>query len=104
MKTFFLIDGFAFLYRAYYAVPEMKNFEGVNMNAVYGFLRMILKRFSKRPDYLVIARDSPEKTFRHEQSPDYKAHRKKMEDDFKDQIPILRQIIEDLGIPSVAVP
>jgi DNA polymerase-1 len=104
MKQFFLIDGFAFLYRAYYAVPEMKNFEGKNMNAVYGFLRMMLKRFAKHPDYVVIARDSPEETFRHKQFPDYKAQRKKMEDDFKDQIPLLRQIVEELGIPSVAIP
>lgn len=104
MKTFYLIDGFAFLYRAYYAVPEMKNFEGKNLNAVYGFLRMMLKRFSKHPEYLVITRDSPEKTFRHEQFPEYKAQRKKMEDDFKDQIPLLRQIVEDLGIPAIAVP
>jgi DNA polymerase-1 len=96
MKQFFLIDGFAFLYRAYYAFPEMKNFDGVNLNAVYGFLRMMLKRFAQHPDYLVIARDSPGKTFRHEQFSAYKAHRKKMEDDFKDQIPLIRQIIEDL--------
>ena len=104
MKTFFLIDGFAFLYRAYYAVPEMKNFEGKNLNAVYGFLRMILKRMAKRPDYLVITRDSPEETFRHQQYSDYKAQRKKMEDDFKDQIPLLRQIVDQLAIPSVAIP
>jgi DNA polymerase-1 len=96
MKQFFLIDGFAFLYRAYYAFPEMKNFDGVNMNAVYGFLRMMLRRFAQRPEYLVIARDSPGKTFRHEQSSSYKAHRKKMENDFKDQIPLMRTIIEDL--------
>jgi DNA polymerase-1 len=104
MKKFFLMDGFAFLYRAYYAFPEMKNFEGTNMNAVYGFLRMLLKRVAKRPEYLIIAWDSPEKTFRHEQLESYKANRKKMEADFKDQIPLLRQIVEDLQIPSLAVP
>lgn len=104
MKTFFLIDGFAFVYRAYYAFPEMRNAEGMNVNAVYGFIRMMLKRFAKHPDYFVIARDSPGKTFRHEAFEDYKANRKKMEDDFKLQIPLLRQIIEDLGIPSLAIP
>ncbi|MDR2191039.1 MAG: hypothetical protein LBP53_07975 [Candidatus Peribacteria bacterium] len=103
MKQFFLIDGFAFLYRAYYAFPEMKNFDGKNMNAVYGFLRMLLKRLGQHPEYLMIARDSPEKTFRHEEFADYKAHRKKMEDDFKDQIPLLREIIEKLTIPSLAI-
>lgn len=103
MKTFFLIDGFAFLYRAYYAFPEMRNAEGMNVNAVYGFLRMMLKRFVKKPDYFVIAWDSPEKTFRHEQHQEYKANRKKMEDDFKDQIPLLHQIISELNIPCLAV-
>ncbi|MBQ7074750.1 hypothetical protein IJM86_07055 [bacterium] len=52
MKNLSLIDGFAVLYRAYYAFPEMKNAEGQNLNAVYGFLRMLLKRLSHKPDYL----------------------------------------------------
>ena len=103
MKKLFLIDGFAFLYRAYYAFPEMRNGEGMNVNAVYGFLRMMIKRFAKKPDYFVIAWDSPEKTFRHEHLPDYKANRKKMEDDFTKQIPFVQQIISELGIPSLAV-
>ena len=59
MKQFFLVDGFAFVYRAYYAFPEMRNEEGMNVNAIYGFLRMMLKRFAKHPDYVVIAWDSP---------------------------------------------
>jgi len=104
MKQFFLIDGFAFLYRAYYAFPEMKNAEGMNVNAVYGFFRMMLKRFVKKPDFFVIAWDSQEKTFRHQQHEEYKANRKKMEDDFKNQIPLIHQIIEELGIPFLAVP
>ena len=52
MKNFFLFDWFAFLYRAYYAFPEMKNSDWQNMNAVYGFLRMLLKRLSKNPNYI----------------------------------------------------
>ena len=104
MKQFFLIDGFAFLYRAYYAFPEMRNATGMNVNAVYGFLRMMLKRFVKKPDFFVIAWDSQEKTFRHKQHEEYKAHRKKMEADFTDQIPLIHQILEELSLPSLAVP
>lgn len=103
MKKIFLIDGFAVLYRAYYAFPEIKNKEGKNLNAVFGFIRMILKRIEKEPDYLWIAWDSKEKTFRHELAPDYKATRKKMEEDFTSQIPIIREIVDELGIFSLSV-
>ncbi|MDR0370165.1 MAG: hypothetical protein LBH96_06885 [Candidatus Peribacteria bacterium] len=75
----------------------------MNVNAVYGFLRMMLKRFVKHPEYFVIAWDSKEKTFRHQQHEEYKANRKKMEEDFTDQIPLIHQIISELGIPSLAV-
>jgi len=104
MKNFFLFDWFAFLFRAYYAFPEMKNSEWQNMNAVYWFLRMLLKRLSKKPEYLAIAWDAPQKTFRHELAPDYKANRKKMDDDFTSQIPLIQNIISDLWIYSQICP
>ena len=104
MKNFFLFDWFAFLYRAYYAFPEMINSEWQNMNAVYWFLRMLLKRLSKKPEYIVIAWDAPQKTFRHELAPEYKATRKKMDDDFISQIPIIQKIIWELWIVSQIAP
>ena len=104
MKNFFLFDWFAFLYRAYYAFPEMKNSDWQNMNAVYGFLRMLLKRLNKKPDFIAITRDAQQKTFRHELAPDYKATRKKMDDDFKSQIPIIQNIIDQLCIKSQIAP
>ena len=104
MKNFFLFDWFAFLYRAYYAFPEMKNSEWQNVNAVYWFLRMLLKRLNKKPDFVTIARDAQQKTFRHELAPDYKATRKKMDDDFKSQIPIIQEIIKELWIISQIAP
>ena len=104
MKNFFLFDWFAFLYRAYYAFPEMKNYEWQNMNAVYWFLRMLLKRLNKKPDFVAITRDAQQKTFRHELTPDYKATRKKMDDDFKSQIPIIQNIINQLWIKSQIAP
>ncbi len=104
MKNFFLFDWFAFLYRAYYAFPEMINSEWQNINAVYWFLRMILKRLSKKPEYITIARDAPQKTFRHELAPEYKATRKKMDHDFISQIPIIQKIIQELWITSQIAP
>ena len=104
MKNFFLFDWFAFLYRAYYAFPEIINSKWQNINAVYWFLRMLLKRLSKKPDYIVITWDAPQKTFRHELAPDYKATRKKMDNDFISQIPIIQNIIKELWIKSEIAP
>ena len=101
---FFLIDGSSFLYRAYYAFPPMMDADGHNVNVVYGFFRMLIKIFQEKPDYLVITWDSPVKTLRHEEYPDYKANRKKMDDDFKNQIPRTKDIVDQLGIPSLIVP
>ncbi|MEI8008308.1 MAG: PIN domain-containing protein [bacterium] len=93
---FFLIDGSSFLYRAYYAFPSMNDQDGHNINVVYGFFRMLMKIFQEKPDYFVITWDSPVKTLRHEEYTEYKANRKKMDDDFKHQIPITQAIVEQL--------
>ena len=70
--------------------------DGHNVNVVYGFVRMLLKIMHEKPDYFVIAWDSPVKTHRHELYEDYKATRKKMEDDFKHQIPFVIELVEKL--------
>ncbi len=101
---FFLIDGSSFLYRAYYAFPPMNDADGHNINVVYGFFRMLMKIFQEKPDYFVITWDSPVKTLRHEEYPEYKANRKKMDDDFKHQIPTTKAIVAELWIPSLIVP
>jgi DNA polymerase I len=78
--------------------------DGHNVNVVYWFFRMLFKIFQEKPDYLVITRDSPVKTLRHQEYPEYKANRKKMDDDFKNQIPWTQQIVEQLSIPNVVIP
>lgn len=104
MKKFFIIDGSGFLYRAYYAFPEMLNEKWENYNVIYGFFRMMLKIFAEKPDYFVIARDAPTKTHRHEIYPEYKANRIKAPDDFKIQIPVIQDIVNKLKIPSLVMP
>ena len=101
---FFLLDWSWFLYRAYYAFPPLIDWNGHNMNVVYGFVRMILKIISEKPDYFVITWDSPVKTYRHEMYEDYKATRKKMEDDFKYQIPFVIELVEKLWIAHLISP
>ena len=104
MKKFYLIDGSWFLYRAYYAFPDMPDKDWHNINTVYWFFRMILKMFLEKPDYFVIARDAPTKTHRHEAYPEYKANRAKAPDDFKIQIPIVQEITNKLWIPNLVMP
>lgn len=104
MKKLFIIDGSGFLYRAYYAFPEMLNDKWENYNVVYGFFRMMLKIFLDKPEYFVIAWDAPTKTHRHQIYPEYKANRTKAPDDFKQQIPVIQKIVEELKIPSLVIP
>jgi DNA polymerase I len=82
----------------------MTDKDGHNVNVVYGFFRMLMKIFQEKPDYFVITRDSPVKTLRHEVYPEYKANRKKMDDDFKNQIPVTKDIVAQLWIPNLIVP
>ena len=104
MTIFYLIDGSGFLYRAYYAFPDMPDKDWHNINTVYWFFRMILKMFLEKPDYFMIARDAPTKTHRHEAYPEYKANRAKAPDDFKIQIPIVQKITNKLWIPNLVLP
>jgi len=104
MKKLYLIDWSGYLYRAYYAFPEMPDKDGHNINVVYWFFRMLIKLLHDKPDYFVIARDAPTKTHRHEAYPEYKANRVKAPDDFKIQIPIVQEVAKKLNIPSLVLP
>ncbi|MFA0749803.1 MAG: hypothetical protein SLRJCFUN_000206 [Candidatus Fervidibacter sp.] len=99
MPKLIIIDGHSLLYRAFFAVPPLSTRDGTPTNAVYGFLRMLLKLWrEERPDYLVIAFDAPTPTFRHQQFADYKAQRAKAPDAFRPQVGLLRQILKTVGI------
>lgn len=104
MKKLYLIDWSGYLYRAYYAFPEMPDRDWHNINVVYWFFRMLLKLFHEKPDYFVVARDAPTKTHRHEIYPEYKANRVKAPDDFKAQIPIVQEVAQKLNIHSLVIP
>ena len=74
--------------------------KGKLVNAVFGFWSIVLRGFQDvKPDYVIAAFDLSGPTFRHEQFADYKATRRQMPDDLRDQFPIVRQIIEAFGIP-----
>jgi len=94
-----LIDGFSILNRAFYALPLFTNSSGEYTNAVYGFLS-ILMRFhdEEKPDFLTVAFDLPEPTFRHKRYAEYKANRKSMPEELRPQIPILKNLLTKMGI------
>ncbi len=99
-KKLYLIDGNAYFYRAYYALPPLVNSQGLPVNAVYGFTRMMLKIIQQEnPYYLVVCFDSPHPTFRHKEYVEYKANRPAMPEDLKVQIPLCKRIVESLSIP-----
>lgn len=91
-ETLYLIDGSAFLYRAYYAIRNLTNSKGESTNAIYGFVTMLNKLVADyNPTYFAVCFDRPEPTFRHEHFKEYKAHRKPMPEDLVPQIEPIKQ-------------
>ena len=104
MKNIVLIDWSWFLFRSWYAISPILDKEWRNINVVFGFCLMMMKLFLEKPDYFVIAWDSPKKTKRHEEYQEYKATRRKMEDEFKQQIPLVKDLVTELWIPNLTFP
>ena len=101
-KTIYLIDGSAYIYRAYHAISNLSNSKGLPTNAIFGFTRMLIKLIEdKEPDYLVMFFDSKGPTFRHEKYPDYKANRPPMPEDLVLQLPYIRQLVDAFNIPII---
>jgi DNA polymerase-1 len=104
-KRLFLVDGMSQIYRAYYALPSLSNSRGLPTNAVYGFTMMLRKLItSEKPDYLGVAFDGPERTFRHDAYEAYKATRTKMPDDLTLQLPYIQRLCEALRVPVTREP
>ncbi len=105
MNTIHLIDASSFIYRGFFALPPLKTKDGFPTGAIYGFLRAILSIMkSERPKYMVVVFDSPAPTKREESYKEYKAGRPSMPDDLKVQIPVIKRLIELMGIPSLEAP
>jgi len=100
-----LIDGFSILNRAFYALPLFTNTSGEYTNAVYGFLS-ILMRFhdEEKPDFISVAFDLPQPTFRHKRYAEYKATRKSMPDELRQQVPTLKNLLTKMGIALAECP
>lgn len=102
MNKLVLIDGNSILNRAYYAMPPLNDREGRNVNAVYGFMSILLKVLSDyKPTHIAVAFDKKGKNFRHKLYELYKANRKGMPDDLASQMPILMSVLETMNIEIV---
>ncbi len=101
-KQLYLIDGSAYLYRAYHAIRSLSNATGFPTNAIFGFTRMLLKLMEERtPPYVGMFFDAKGPTFRHAVYADYKANRPPMPDDLAMQIPPVKAVTEAFRIPVI---
>ena len=106
-KRFFILDGTALAYRAYFGMigRPLINSKGQNTSAVFGFANYLLKVLSdEKPDYLVAVFDTPEPTFRHKKYPEYKATREKMPEEMASQLDHIKRMLKAFGVPTVERP
>ena len=100
-----LLDGNSMAYRAFFALPtDLATASGQVTNAVYGFTSMLINLFKDHhPDAIAVAFDRPERTFRHDLVDDYKAGRAAAPDILRQQMGLVRQVVETLKIPIVEI-
>lgn len=100
-----LIDGNSVLNRAFYGLPPLTNSKGFHTNAVYGFLTILLRHIGEdSPDVICVAFDLKAKTYRHELYEGYKAGRKGMPDELAEQLPVMKNVLDALGIMRAECP
>jgi DNA polymerase-1 len=104
-KTLLLVDGSSYLYRAFHAMPDLRNAKGEPTGALYGVISM-LRRLKQdyKADYAACVFDTKGATFREELYPDYKGHRPSMPEDLALQIEPIHQAVRAMGWPVLAVP
>lgn len=106
MKTLYLLDAYALIYRAYYGLinSPLTNTKGQNVSAAHGFVSTLWDIIQKeRPDYLGVAFDPSGPTFRHEAFEAYKAQRESTPEDIKWAVPVIKQILAAMNIPMLEV-
>jgi DNA polymerase-1 len=96
-----LIDGPSLVYRGYFALPPLTMSDGTLVNAVFGFLQIVLRGMQDvKPDYAMVSFDVGKPQFRFDAYPDYKRGRPSMPDDLRAQFPIVREIAAMMGLPT----
>jgi len=105
LKKLLIIDGNSILNRAYYGIRMLNAPDGTPTNAVYGFLNILFKNLEEdMPDYLCVAFDVKEKTFRHKMYDQYKAQRKPAPEDFLVQLPLIKEVLRAMNCVCLEKP
>ncbi|MGN0383965.1 MAG: DNA polymerase I [Eubacterium sp.] len=100
-----LIDGHSILNRAFYGVPDFTNSKGQHTNAVFGFLNIMFKILEEeKPEYMAVAFDVHQPTFRHEMFPEYKGTRKPMLPELREQVPLIKELLVKMGVRVIELP
>ena len=100
-----VIDSNSVLNRAFYGIKLLTTKDGQYTNGIYGFLNILLKIIDEvQPDAIACAFDVKHPTFRHEMYDGYKAQRKGMPEELAQQLPVLKELLTDLGYPIVELP
>lgn len=98
-KKLMIIDGSSLVYRAFYAMPPLSTKSGIYTNAVLGFINMLNKvREEYAPTHICVAFDRSAKTFRHNEYSEYKGTRDKTPSELSQQFPLIKEIIQAMGI------
>ena len=98
----YLIDGSGFIFRAFHALPPMVREDGTPVNAVYGFINMLMKLLEDTDvDHLAVVFDSARRNYRHEIYPDYKAHRPDVPEELIPQFSLIRQACQAFSVPAL---
>ena len=104
-EIFIIVDGSSYLYRAYYALPHLKNKDGKHTGAIFGVTNMINKLINDyTPEYLSIVFDARGKNFRHKLYSEYKANRKSMPVELSEQVEPILEFIKHMGINLIMYP
>ncbi|MCE5221013.1 MAG: DNA polymerase I [Clostridium sp.] len=104
MKKLLILDSNSLMNRAFYALPPMTNSDGINTNAIYGFMNMLFKMKDEiNPDSIIATFDLKAPTFRHKEYAEYKAGRNKMPPEFAEQFPIIKELLKFMGIKNFEI-
>lgn len=99
-----LIDGNSILFRMFYGIRGMASTKGVPTNAIYGFVKLLQQiQNEMRPDYLAVAFDLPEPTFRHKKYDAYKAGRDKMPEELIIQLDLMKKLLAEMQVPVLTL-
>ena len=105
MSKLIIIDGNSLLFRAYFAMRPMVTSKGIHTQGVFAFINMLSKIISdNEPDYMAVAFDMKEKTFRHEFYPKYKAGRQQTPIELLSEIPYMHRVLEAMNIAILEMP